>query len=405
MAAIASVLTGNSGGVNYKPTPITVTSPISQDQVNQLYGQTQTGLNQQQALLTALAQQHGLQNQSNVYNQLSNVAAGQGPNPALAQLANTTGQNVQQQAAMMAGQRGAGQNVGLMARQAAQAGGNIQQQATGQAAALQAQQQMNALSQMGGMANQQAQQQLNAQNAYNQALLANQAQGIGAITNQNQQAIAQQNAINQMNAQQAAGQQQMQGQVIGGLMQGAGALAGTMFGGPAGGMAGAAAGQALAPMAGQVLGSSTRGMTMQNEAEGGLIKTKYAEGGDVPTPDVNPVQQIQSGPQSMFGRFLANPQASFAKGGKVPAMVSPGEVYLKPNEVQQVAQGANPMHVGEKIPGQPKVDDNKNRYENDTVPKTLDEGGIVLPRSVTQSNDPDTKARQFVANILNKKGR
>jgi len=39
-----------------------------------------------------------------------------------------------------------------------------------------------------------------------------------------------------------------------------------------------------------------------------------------------------------------------ANGGKVPALVSPGEKYLNPQAVQQVAQGANPMSVGETIP-------------------------------------------------------
>ncbi len=81
--------------------------------------------------------------------QQQGVANGTGPNPAQAMLNQATGQNVANQAALMAGQRGAGANVGLMARQAAQQGAGIQQNAAGQGAAMQAQQQMNALNSMG----------------------------------------------------------------------------------------------------------------------------------------------------------------------------------------------------------------------------------------------------------------
>jgi hypothetical protein len=94
-----------------------------------------------------------------------------------------------------------------------------------------------------------------------------------------------------------------------------------------------------------------------------------------------------------------------AQGGKVPALVSPGEKYLDPKDVQKVARGANPMKVAETIPGKPVVGGAKNSYANDTVEKNLDEGGVVLPRSVTQSKDADSKARAFVAAILAKKGK
>ena len=52
-------------------------------------------LTQQQAFLQALQGQNGLQNQSNIYNQLQGIASGTGPNPALAQLNQTTGQNAE----------------------------------------------------------------------------------------------------------------------------------------------------------------------------------------------------------------------------------------------------------------------------------------------------------------------
>jgi len=60
------------------------------------------------------------------------------------------------------------------------------------------------------------------------------------------------------------------------------------------------------------------------------------------------------------------------------------------------------MKTGETIPGKPKVSGAKNDYANDTVKKTLQEGGIVLPRSVTKSKNPDKNAEAFVAAVLAK---
>jgi hypothetical protein len=91
-----------------------------------------------------------------------------------------------------------------------------------------------------------------------------------------------------------------------------------------------------------------------------------------------------------------------AHGGRVPALVSPGEKYLDPKDVEQVKQGKNPMSVGEKIPGKPVVGGAKNSYANDIVRKDLEPGGIVLPRSVTQAKDPSSAAASFVAAVLQK---
>src|SRR5271165_5089311 len=106
--------------------------------------QTGTGVAQQQNFVNSLQGLGGqsIAAQQGLLGQLQQGAAGQGPNPALAQLANTTGQNVSQQAALMGSQRGVGSNPGLLARQAAQQGSQIQQNAAGQAAALAAQQHM-----------------------------------------------------------------------------------------------------------------------------------------------------------------------------------------------------------------------------------------------------------------------
>jgi hypothetical protein len=93
-----------------------------------------------------------------------------------------------------------------------------------------------------------------------------------------------------------------------------------------------------------------------------------------------------------------------ARGGKVPALVSPGEVYLKPKDVKKVVNGADPMKVGEHIPGKPKVGGAKNSYANDTVKKTLDEGGIVVPRSKTKGKNPSEASIKFVHAIAAKHG-
>ena len=124
---------------------------VTPDQLQQSLQQAQAGIGQQQQFTNALqglggagiqAQQAGLAG-------LQGVANGTGPNPAMAMLNQQTGQNVAQQAALMASQRGVGSNAGLLARQAAQQGANIQQNAIGQGASLQAQQQLNALGQLG----------------------------------------------------------------------------------------------------------------------------------------------------------------------------------------------------------------------------------------------------------------
>ena len=175
---------------------------------------------QQQAFVNQLAGQNGIQNQSNVYNQLQGVANGTGPNPAQAMLANQTGANVAQQAALMGSQRGVGSNPALLAREAAQQGGALQQNAVGQGAALQAQQSLGALGQLGNLSSQQVAQQQAGLGQLGQTQL-----GLsGQIANQ----LGQQNATNAGVAQQNA--QNAQGFITGGL-KGLGSAIGLADGG------------------------------------------------------------------------------------------------------------------------------------------------------------------------------
>lgn len=345
-----SGLLGTAGGVNGTgisgPQNAAIQAPASSEQAGTAYDQTQQGIQQQQAFIQALQAQNGIGNQSNVYNQLQGVADGTGPNPAQAQLAQSTAANTANQAALMASQRGAAANTGLIARQAAMQGAANQQQAAGQAASMQAQQSLGALGQMGSLATNQVGQQAGAIQGANQFAQGQQQNLLNAIANQNSASVNSQGNVNTANAGLAGatmtGQQALMGQVTGAV--------------------GAAA-----------------GIPMPAKAEGGMI-------------------EAPSGPKSHFGKYL------MAKGGPVPALVSPGEKYLSPDKVAQVQSGANPMAIGETIPGKPKVGGAKDSYANDNVHKTLQEGGIVIPRSVTQGADAEAKAMAFVRAVMAKQG-
>lgn len=221
MGFIADMFNSNKGA-GFEAKAADITNATTPEQLAQSQAQTQQGLGQQQAFLQALQGQNGIGNQSSVFNQLQNVASGQGPNPAQTALANATGQNVANQAALMGSQRGASQNAGLMARQAANQGANIQQQAAGQAANMQANQSLNALNQMGGIAGQQVNQQAGTLQNYNQNAQNNQAAQMNAQNAFNQNNVAMQSNMNNANQAIAAGNQKAQGDLFGGLMSGVG---------------------------------------------------------------------------------------------------------------------------------------------------------------------------------------
>lgn len=336
--------TYNSGASG--PQSVALGAPVTGQATGTSQQQAQASLAQQQALVNQLQGQNGIQNQSNVYNQLQGVANGTGPNPAQAQLAQATGANVANQAALMAGQRGSGANVGLLAREAAQQGAGTQQQAAGQATTMQANQSLNAINSMGGLANQQASNQLNQANTTSQA-----AQGLyntnlqGQLA-QNQQALGQQQQINNINAGSAAANQATNAAITGGVLNATGAAIGG------------------------------------KHAAGGMIEAQpYADGGSVKSHVHN----------------------HFNKGGKVKALLSPGERYLPPKDVKKVASGKeDPMKAGSKVPGKAKV--SGDSLKNDVVPAKLKEGGIVIPRSVINSENPKKAASDFVNAVLAKKG-
>jgi len=185
------------------------TNPVTGAQLDQSINQGFDAVAAQNQLAQQLNNPQLMQQQNQLADALRAQAAGQGPNPAQAALAQSTGNNIAQQASLMAGQRGAGANAGLIARQAGQQGAGIQQQAVGQGATLQAQQQLAAQNQL---------QQQQAQQA-NQALQA-QGQATNAALGQQGNLLNFQAGANNANAGVASGNAQRNGNLIGGVIGG-----------------------------------------------------------------------------------------------------------------------------------------------------------------------------------------
>lgn len=450
-ASMGGALGGMLGGgtdAKYTAQGVPLQTPTTNQMVDDQYNRTNANLDQQRAFVNSLGAQNGIGNQNAAFAMAQNQANGMGPNPAQAQLAQNTAANTANQAALMAGQRGASSNPALIARQAAMQGAQNQQGAIGQAATLGAQQQLAGQQMMANMAQQQiANQQAGLAN-YGQQSLANYGQASGNVANQNNAALGMQSNINNVNAQLAGGNQTASNNMLGNIMGAAGSVAGMMGKGGGGSVnaVGAGGGSSMANGTGMLgTGSLTfaEGGGVPQMAEGGLagawdsvVNTvkdsvkeapkkpkvevkdpdkdkakglssvfntdKYAEGGDVHQPMT--IGSSPKGPQSNVAKHMMNIPAipRMAHGGKVPALVSPGETYLKPQDVEKVAKGANPLKEGERIPGKPKV--KGNSYQNDTVSKDLDEGGIVIPNSIMQSKDAEKKAAAFVKAILAKQG-
>jgi hypothetical protein len=407
MGAVGGLLGlgGGAGGSGFSPT-----NGTSAQQLGTAYTGAQNAMEGQTNLLRAIQGQNGLQNQSNVYNQFQNVASGQGPNPAQAMLNQATGANVANQAALMGGQRGAGANVGLMARQAGQQGAGLQQQAAGQGASMQAQQSLGALGQAGQMANTMAGNQIGQTNALSQA-------------QQNEQGILQGANTAHQNIQGQLANTTMQGQqaLIGGLMNSFGGAGKAAAGAPAAGAKGGevqryADGGGAGPqsmfaqmVSGNVAQGSMPQFSQSNAGADELRKGAGSFGGGKPpsspmagakniTPSGYAGADMGAGSIGRIGTMVG------AHGGKVPALLSPGEKFLRPNEVKMVAGGkVSPDQVGENIPGKAPV--KGNSYKNDIVKKDLEPGGIVIPRSVMNSKDPAKGAAEFVRSVLAKKGK
>lgn len=314
---------GDALGLNQGFDAPNLQSPVNAGDVGHSLNATRNSFESQQHFLAALAGQQGLNNQGTVFDQqqalqgqqqgllqqqqglaqqLQDQGNGLGPNPALAQFNQATGQNVAQQAALMAGQRGASANTGLIARQAGMQGGNIQQQAAGQAAIMQAQQQIAARQQL----------------AQQQAAMGNQLQAIGG-QQQAQQQVAANQVANQANTQQQAVQnaQSLYGSQIGAQSQNnatVGAVQGQLT-------------QAKADQTGAIVGGLLGGAGAAAAAlhDGGQINS-YSSGG--PVSNVGKYFHGISMKQGGNVPGQAQAQGDNSKNDTVPAMLSPKEIVL-----------------------------------------------------------------------------
>lgn len=345
--------------------------------------------------------------------QLQTQAAGGGPSVATQMLRNNQQAQAASTNAAIAGNRG--MNAGLAARQALQTNSANNQATAGQAAASRMQEQLNAQGMLGNELNTMRQQ----SNEQNMA---------------NQQAQIRAQEINAGEAGQI-GQNQMG--VVGGVLGGAGALMGLAKGGVVPKMA--EGGDITAPVGSDNAGPSSKigqflkgyaandgqsgntgaaavqkGMTQFSAGLGKLMRsggTGGAAGSGAPAgmaeAGLTTGGGAAAGAGGLSGLMSALGPAALAlnRGGKVPAMVSPGERYLPPKAVKEVAEGKKrPMEAGKKIPGKAKVPGAKDSYANDTVKATLESGGIVLPRHVTQAKDAPERAAAFVRAVLAKQG-
>lgn len=258
----------NSGmGAGFQGGSADITNPFTQQQTSQSYKDVLEQQKAEQAFVNALAAQNGIGNQSSVFNQLQGVANGTGPNPAQAQLAQATGNNIAAQNALMAGQRGSSANAGLIARQAAMQGGNTLQNSAGQAASLQANQSLGALNQLGGLSSQQVAQQQAAQQSLSGNKLQEQANLLNAVAGWNNAKVGMQSNVNNANASIAGINAQQQGHMLNGGMN---ALSGsTVFG------------------------------SLFNK--GGMVKG-YADGGQIFEPAAGPMSQLPN-----LGSFIGQP--------------------------------------------------------------------------------------------------
>lgn len=399
----------SSKGAGFQGQGANVVAPVYGTQAQDAGNASNNALVQQQALLSAIQAQGGLQNQSSVYgqqqdlaNQLQTASNGGGPNPALAQLAQTTGANTANQAALMAGQRGAGSNTGLIARQAAQQGAANQQNAVGQAASLAAQQQIAARGQLqqqqgmlGNLATQQAGQQIGQTNAQTAAQQQQQQMLLNQINAQNSANVGMQSNMNNVNASIAQGNQQSQNQLFSNLT-GAGGQGLMML--ASGGQVPKLGGHS--PISGPnnpklheayksyADGGSVTSSSQPSSKVGMILKGFMPQQQSSPSLGAGLINAIGKGANALFGPSASNPTTeavmpNFATGGAIH-----GESY---------ARSMTP------VPGKASV--KGDSLQNDTVDAKLSPGEIIIPRTVAQAKDAPEKAKAFVAAIMAKKGK
>lgn len=290
--------------------------------------------------------------QTALASQLAQQALGQGPNPALEQLKQTTGQNIQRATGMVASQKGI--NPALAARVAALAGANANQTAAGQAATQSAQQQIAAQElQANTLSSQRAQdiaQQQNALSLYGtsgQLLQGQNTQRIQALAGaQNlNQLTAAQNAQVGLSLEQQAAQKQLADdaanrQLVGNIANAAGGVASSLFakggrvdfrtGGPVPGQA-------------RVAGDDERNDTVDAKLSPGeiVIPRTVAQAPDAPAEAAEFVAALKgrkrkqkSLPAGGYGRVLAKQREIERRLAELERMSDGGEVEPEEDDVE-----------------------------------------------------------------------
>lgn len=461
---------GSIGGAlglnnNFQAGSANIQAGTNASQLNNAYNGATNGLTQQQNLAYTLQPQtsSAVANQNQLSQQFQQEANGQGPNVAQNQLNQATGANVANQAALMAGQRGSSANAGLLARQAAQQGANTQQQAVGQAATLGAQQQIAAQQNEANLAANQINQAGAATGTLNQAQQAEQNILQGANTAYNNAGVGMQSNINNTNAQTAASNQNMFGNILGGVANaGSSLLSGVSH------LFGAEGGEVNVPPKQPELGTAGDPKSRPNAGWGAIVFR--AEGGEAAPAGVhegymkcfanggtaitgNPLTAssgAQPAAQSFVGQWLSSPQSSGAPSveatstnpafadqgwgeglsgsnalktdkpiagagsalGGDAAMGTAGTAQTAVMNGEQLAAQGGQIRKQLAAKGGPvkassvkeKATVAGNSYTNDKIPAMLSEKEVVIPRSVMLSKDPVSGAAEFVRATLAKKG-
>jgi len=292
---------------------------------------------------------------------LSAQARGEGPNPALAQLQQTTEQNIRRTQGGIASQRGI--NPAMAARLGAYAAGDQNAQAN-QAAAIQRAQQILAAQQLGAQTN------LGQQQIYQ-----------GSLANYNQANVGAYGQANAINAGVAGQNANWYQRLIGGAAKGAGSAAGV------GGMGGMAGGGEVPPPPGSELLAQYDPSFNQGYQP------------NVGTPQQFAVPQYgQQGSGKAYGGEVAGPMSHL---GRVFAGVP------LPRHEQAMARleagGMVDFRSGGDVPGRAKVGGDSPK--NDTVPAMVSPGEVVLPRSVMDAKNAPEAAAEFVRRLQNRSGK
>lgn len=385
MGFVGDLFSG-SKGAGYTPQGVTGMPDYLQttnaNQLAQGYGHTQSGINQQQAFLNALYKNNigALGQQNQLANQL---AGGQGAtNLAQAQLAQNTGNNMREQAALMASARGAGSNPGLIARQAAMAGGAMQQQATGQAATLQAQTALAQQQQLAELNNARLGQLQGGLNSYNQAAQNQYGMGLNAAGNQNQQAIAMQSNINNVGGGIAQGNQGFQSGFLSKLLYKGGQVPGYADGGEVQNGPTSILGRFLQAHSGsQAPSNGVQSLPAANQDYGGGMQLMSKATGIAPGQNDGGLHLMSKGASQLGGLFGG------AGGGAADLAGGAGG-----GAGMGLAAALSP---GGKVPG--KAEKSGDSEQNDTVDAKLSPGEVVIPRS--HVHDPELAA-QFLNKLM-----